>query len=381
MILCMPYTRSYNVQEDITSFKKDFKKASYILEEKVDGSLIKVYKNTTGDWTIATRGTSEANNEIWTDDLLVENEKTTYAELFLKTAKLSYDQFSGWCDQKHSMLMATDPNIIGFTFQFELCTKLNKVVIDYEEDVIYFHGISSIDLATNTIDVIKAQGLRFLFKDGNTFYKIVPLIAEIQGVNYESVEDITTRIDEILLTHGDGKLLEGCIIHKFIPRPEVDEGHVHEFRDEYFKYKTNQYVIAHKLRGQSGGLSMADAIDMYLTNEQYEFLAYYPEYTFIFDNINTIVDDMTTTLNRIFIQWEIHKDDGCIKTEKEIKKAFFTLVQYHKYFHCIMNRYAHPNHSVRDWMKKSTANSRIDFFEKMGIKNKKVENNDSEILL
>lgn len=365
-ILCMPYTRSYNVQEDLASFKKDFKKATYTLEDKVDGSLIKVYRNSDNKWTIATRGTSEATNEIWTDDLLVEGTKTTYQELFLKTAGITYDDLVVWCDHKQDILMAKDPNLMGFTFLFELCTKLNKVVLDYDKDCIFFHGISVLDLQTYSIDVFKATALAYLIKDANPFYRMVKVLANIQGSTYDSVEEILTRIDEILASYGDGKLVEGCIIHKFIPRPEEDNGEIHQFKDEYFKYKTNQYVVAHKLRGNSGSLNLGDAIEMYLTNEQHEFLSYFPEYQFIFDNVDAIVKDMKVEIEAIFVKWNSLKNDWT-KTEREIKKEFFLMTTGHKYFHCIMNKYAHPNQTVIDYLRGCTNNGRVDFFEKLGV--------------
>ena len=365
-ILCLPYVRSYNLQEDVNSFKENMSEYQYIIEEKVDGSLIKVYQDENGKWMIATRSTSEANNEIWTDDLLSTVQKTTYKELFLKTAGLTYDQFSDWCNK---VAGPEHKDFTGFTFLFELCTKLNKVVIDYPEDCIYFHGISALNRKSKPITV-KGMRLRTIpsfmhHKDLPVFYKFIPILASFNGHAFDDHFELIGKIDEALSVFANGKLIEGCMIHKF----KYDESTGEIDDEKQFKYKTNQYVIAHKLRGQSGSLNLADATEMYLTNEQHEFLSYFPEYQFIFDNIDLVVKDMVTEVDIIFNKWNSLKNDWT-KTEREIKKEFFTLTANHKYFHCIMNKYAHPNNTVLDFLKGLTTNSRTGFFDNLGVKKK-----------
>ena len=94
------------------------------VQEKVDGSLIKLWHN--NGWHISTNGTidafkTELNNAKY----------KTFGDLFEAALPFSFDEFN--------TIAGTN-----YVYMFELCSKYNRVVIPYDEPKLYFLGIRNI---------------------------------------------------------------------------------------------------------------------------------------------------------------------------------------------------------------------------------------------
>ena len=226
-VVCWPFNRFYNAGENSLQ-EKEFDWDTAVCASKEDGSLIKVY-HFDGRWNIATRGTAFARNTIY--NLIGEESKITFAELFLRTLNLDDAGFQEYCNASF---------IAGETVLFELCTKENRVVTTYENDVVFVLGIRNRDGEEGTIMSIK-------------------LIDGMENVGIHAMYDMDGVISAARELTG---LREGFVV-----------------RDIHFnrvKVKSPVYVIAHHSKGSV--LTPRRAVDLILLNEQYEFISYFPEY-------------------------------------------------------------------------------------------------------
>lgn len=221
--LCRPYDRFFNFGESQCSItESDI--GSLVLHEKIDGSLMKVWYNPfTLQWNVGSRGTAFAESEVngW---------GITFKNLFERAAGFDVKGFIG-CD--------TDK-----TFIFELTSHENRVVTKYEGTNIWFLGFR------NNVNGETCSDLKF-YKD--TFDHFVRIGKRI------SVDSVH-RIKEIFNTFT--ALEEGFVAYDKSGKPVA-------------KFKSPQYVIAHRIRGE--GLSKKRISELVLMNEHEEYLAVFPE--------------------------------------------------------------------------------------------------------
>ena len=196
-------------------------------EEKIDGSIIKVWKNRDGEWMISTNGTINAKNA---DLAMATNDYKSY-----------YDLFAVALEKSNLDLSSLDGDN---TYIFELVSPLNRIVIPYKETELYFLGMrnnitgketSPIDMG----DFVKSNGLK------------TPMIYDIKSID-EALE--------VAKTLGNDK--EGFVL--------VDK----EFNR--VKVKGSEYLALHILRNND--LSMKNFLVHILDNTQDDLIAYFPEY-------------------------------------------------------------------------------------------------------
>jgi hypothetical protein len=96
-----------------------------------------------------------------------------------------------------------------------------------------------------------------------------------------------------------------------------NEGYV--VSDKYFKrvkVKSLEYLKVHRLAG-NGVLSIRRAIDLYMENEQLEFLAYFPEYKSAFDEIDKRFNSKYIELGFLVGELIANIVSGALPTRKE----------------------------------------------------------------
>jgi hypothetical protein len=136
------------------------------------------------------------------------------------------------------------------TYMFELCSPYNRIIVPHKETKLYFHGWR---------DNISLNEMRFN----------ICILAKIFGCPEEY----------------NLKSLDECVAATQV-MPWDEEGYV--VVDKNFnrvKIKSPAYLMVHRL-SQNNNMSIRRAIDLYMENEQLEFLAYFPEYKSAFDEID-----------------------------------------------------------------------------------------------
>jgi hypothetical protein len=228
-IVCRPMEKFMNYGES-SAAKIDWDNTW--ISSKEDGSLIKLFYYGRG-WKIATNGTINAFNADLTYPLLgIKGEElvSSFGGLFFYVLKKQY----GINDLE--MLNGYEE----YTHMFELCSRYNKVVVDYKEPKVFY--ISSKH---------KTTGEECHFFSVDTKIPIPETAYSLKNLN---------QCIEVVERYGADK--EGLVV-----------------RDKDFnriKIKGKEYVRLHRI-GNNGVLSPSMIISLILSNETEEYLSYYPE--------------------------------------------------------------------------------------------------------
>lgn len=255
-VLCRSFDRFFNLGEapEITE-KVDLSRA--VVLEKLDGSLVKVYHDGY-DWQVATRGTAYAEGENYTGQ--------TFRDLFVK---------GFGCSSLKELREKFDSRMMkGWTHIFEFTSPDNRIVTPYEEDRMYLIGVRH----NKDFTEIRPEALQ----------SIADLLREEVGLNVHSPEffDITDR-EVLRMAANDLKgLREGFVAY--------DPGN-----GQRVKVKSEQYVAVHRIRGEAC-LTPKRIVELVVTNEFEEYLAYFPEDQKKFDPYVQSWEEMRKEISEIF---------------------------------------------------------------------------------
>ena len=227
---------------------------SAIATEKLDGSLMSVYYYD-DEWKIATNSTIDAYKAP-----LDNGGFKTYGDLFAKAAEIAGLDYTKLC--KH------------YTYTFELCSRYNKVVLDYPEIKLY----------------------HILTRDNETFEELdvnigVPKPAEYALGNKEDYENFVASMGE---DH------EGIVVKD-------------DFNNRV-KIKTQSYFALHRLVNNHI-MTLTTAIELILKNETAELLAYFPEF-------QPYIDQVQLQLHEVKVIIEDIKEKVKAEKENKNKKEF-----------------------------------------------------------
>ncbi len=227
-VVCRPFDRFFNAGEAPETVE-DFDITRACAFEKVDGSLIKIYK-LGNQWECATRGTAFAESSCNGFDI-------TFRELVFKALGV-YDgqEFSDLCS-----LWLQD----GYTYLFELTSTENRVVTRYEGTKLWYLGARHNETGTDRTD--------------SPYHD-----ACAKGIGAESIQRFLFDTLEHALEASKGL-------------PDLQEGYVlfDTVTHKRIKVKSPAYVAVHHIRGE--GLNPKRIKELVLTNEQDEYLKYFPE--------------------------------------------------------------------------------------------------------
>lgn len=122
-LVCMPFTKFFcvgdpNAKNDL---RKLYHRKEWYIEEKIDGSLIKLFYDN-GKWNVSTSGTINAKDaEVQFKMKDINNFKELFD--YASKDKINYDKL----DKQ-------------YTYMFELVSLENKVIVPYEIEDIYYLG-------------------------------------------------------------------------------------------------------------------------------------------------------------------------------------------------------------------------------------------------
>jgi len=247
-IVSYPYNKFFNYGEHHAS-TIDWSSAK--VYEKLDGSLMVLYFYD-GEWRVQSSGTPDAGGEV-------NGFGFTFAELFWKV----------WNELGYHLPQATE-----YCFIFELMTPYNRIVVQPKNNQIVLHGVRNIDT------LIESEPDFWANKYGWELVKSYPL------TNWTEVIKAAEMLD-----------------------PMDSEGYI--ICDQNFnrvKVKSPQYVAISHLRE---GFSTRRMLEIILTNEGEEFLAYFPEWTGLYQKIKDKYQSLIQEVEEAYQQYQhikIQKD-------------------------------------------------------------------------
>jgi len=242
--VCLPFHKFFNVQEP-NAVQIDWESA--IVEEKYDGSLIKVWFD--NEWHVSTNGMIDAGDaEISSPSPIGKN----FLDLFLFAAKYQ-------CLDQNLLLKEN-------TYLFELCSPFTKIVVYHKDTSIVHVGTRNVETGSY-ID-----------------------------------HDIGIRKPSYFSLHSE----EDCILATE-QLPYDEEGYVVKDKfGNFVKIKSPAYVAAHRL--VSGGVTVKKVLSIIEMEESQEFLSYFPEYGFLFHNITVRINEISSDVSSIIESIEASRD-------------------------------------------------------------------------
>jgi hypothetical protein len=264
-IVCFPYTKFFNYLEphsatlnwdcNITAFKK------------LDGTLVNLYWYK--GWRFSTSGNPDAEGPCLNNS----GKQTTFNQLIKEV----------WDKYNYHYPFNIDRDR---TFMFELCTPLNKVVVQHKESYILLHGVRD----NNT-----GKELNVFSTDVHKYnWGLCP------SINFFSISQIQDYIKRI-----DPLLEEGLVL--------VDK----DFNR--VKFKSSAYVALHHIKSSMSFRSMLNIIRL---NECPEFLLYFPEYQEFYNSVNNKLSALKYHINTLISPWLERKNQGEELSRKEVGLYF-----------------------------------------------------------
>lgn len=292
-VVSRSFSRFFNFGE-AQELYEDFDVSRSFAFEKVDGSLIKIYRNPhNGKFYISTRGTAlgEAENSAagW-----------TFSEKVMEILGLEsdHDSFQESMEKIWKEYFGDHSEETGHTIIGELIGPENRIVTPYNIHQFVITGVSTYGgeptSAPEDLERL-AELFSHLFPNGN-----------IRSVKTYSASSFSTDEELYELLHSLDPLDEGFII--LDPKSEMKR----------MKLKSETYVTVHKLRGE-GVLTNKKIIHMLLENEHEEFLAYFPEYRPRFDSLEEELETMFANANMRYMEAMVFA--------QEDQKAFALMVK------------------------------------------------------
>lgn len=273
-------------------------------QAKMDGSLIKVWCDK-GRWHVSTNGTIDAYKaELCQPDLAAgECPYHNFGELFdvARQAQLpSYEHLNPDC-----------------TYSFELCSKYNKVVCQYDEPTIYHIGTRN------------------------------------NKTNKESNPDIGVRKPVEYPLHS----LQDCI-EAAAHLSYDEEGYVVvDAKWNRIKVKSPTYIAAHYLRGDNH-ISLEKLVTWYQTERFAEVLSYVPDCVPYVEKFTAIV---TSVIEEMIIgSNELGPSLG--KPRKEF--AAEVLAKHKEFSNYYFQLYTNPAFRPEEWINKLSVSKFVDILEK-----------------
>jgi len=229
-VACHPFHKFGNYGE---SYVPSIDWDTVQVQEKLDGSLIKCWFNRyTGAWQWSTNGTIDAMSADLPDTLM---------KLGIENFKELIDYTLEKMDQEH-IINSMDES---FTYLFELCTPINKVVVPHKDYILY-HLVTKHNLT------------------GDEDTDRIGMIPQPKSYELHSLQACIDSANEL---------------------PFNEEGYVVvDVKCDRVKVKSPAYLAVHHLRGE-GVIVMRRVLDLIRANEHEEFLIYYEEYKDVFDEM------------------------------------------------------------------------------------------------
>lgn len=274
--ISVPYFKFFNVGEP-NAAEVDWSSAKVL--QKIDGSLIKVVKFSTGEILVSTNGVIDAFKcEL---NSMISCPYNNFGELFWEAVSNQMEALNISTKYNDRVEWLADKLLPNTTYMFELCSKFNKIVVQHDEPKLYFHG----------------------WRDNASLTEMSFEICNL-------IDIFDCPLDYNL------KSLDECIAATQA-MPWDEEGYV--VVDKNFnrvKIKSPAYLMVHRM-ANNGNMSIRRAIDVYMAGECDEILAYFPEYKSAFDEIDKRFNHKFMELGSDAVILFAKIDDGSLPTRKD----------------------------------------------------------------
>ncbi len=250
-VIAKSFNRFFNIGEMIDEFK-DFDFSNFVVDEKVDGSLVSIYKYN-GKVRINTRGSFAQGNLEGYDGTW---EHAISSALGDETKK------------KIEEILNSHPYL---TLVCEYCSLYNKIVRNYNTPTVYLLTVFDYcdELDWNKTDYIAGQlGMK-------------------RPIRYEfkSIEQIEKFVNEI----GDtDATFEGVVIR--------------DINGNRWKLKNSRYISLHRLKGNGNVFLYKNLLPFALSGESAELLTYYPEAEERYRYVESKVNESFADLKKTFLE-------------------------------------------------------------------------------
>jgi hypothetical protein len=225
-ILCFGIKRFFNYGQASAS-NINFNAPNLKIYEKLDGSLIQVWNNPFNKlWNISTRSCPDA-------DILMDNGIFTFRMLFEKAL---YDHVGIDFNQLTSYL---DSN---FTYCFELCSLLNRIVVNYNN---------------NRIVLLAARNLVSLQEVDINNLNLPLLVPKVQEYTYTSIQELIDWVSTFNPSEYEGVVVRDSNFNRI-------------------KVKSAAYVAASKIR-ESLAASPRNCLKLILLGKEDDAMSFLPE--------------------------------------------------------------------------------------------------------
>ena len=277
---------------------------SAVVEEKIDGSLIKLWYHN-NNWHVSTNSTINAfmaniDGTIYNFGMLVH-------EAF--GSRERFNEFTNLLDQ-------------SCTYMFELVSPKSRVTISYPKTKLYYLG------QRNNISMRE--------------YKMYTDFMESYGILCPRKYNLNRLNDCLEYVKTMTKDEEGFVI-----------------QDKHFnrmKLKSPEYLLAFHMNN-NGVITIRRIIEM-IKNEQIDdFLAYCPEYKDMVDNVS---DGIKVIVNELNSEWNIVKEERHLS-----KKEYAALISEFKYKDFLFKKYDNSNIKAMDYIMSQTTNKIKDMIERL----------------
>ena len=286
--ICRAFDKFGNYSEPYVS---DIDWTSVCVQEKVDGSLIKLWCHN-GGWHISTNGLVNAfSAEI--NDL-----EFSFGDLFYEAIG-GEDRFKQFC-------RILDPN---YTYMFELVSPKSRLTIFYPETKLYYLGQ----------------------RDMHTMKEIhrhCCVMEQEYGILFPRVYSLSTLDDCLKYVQSMSRDEEGFVV--------VDK----DFNR--MKIKSPEYLMAFHLNN-NGAVTVKRIINMIKNNVIDDFLAYCPYYK---DDVQKVVNVLNTVTHIMQNNWNTITKSG-VPTDR---KEFAALATRYRNSDYLFAKYDDPKLNVMDWL-------------------------------
>lgn len=283
--ICRAFDKFGNVGE---SYVPEIDWGSAVVEEKVDGSLIKVW-NHKGQWHVSTNGTIDAYKAE------IDDTGWTFGKLFDSAIKNMF--VNNFFNELY----------LNTAYMFELVSPRSKVIIDYPETRLYYLG------CRNMITMRE--------------YKVFSEVMRKAGILLPKVYPLRTLNDCLEYAKTMTKNEEGFVV-----------------KDNNYnrvKIKSPQYLMAAYLNN-NGEITTKRIIMMMKNNMLDDFMAYCPKYKDMVDNVVESIINVTNTLDRA---WAM-----CSDVAQLGKRSFALSIQNNPYKDFLFEKFKHPELTGMDYI-------------------------------
>lgn len=243
--LCRPFDKFFNKHESYAD-EIDYSKAW--AEEKRDGSIIKLWHSPKKGWMFSTNGMIDAKCAIVNENGLS----------FFELIKMAHE-FE--ILERAFRRTRIDEDV---TFIFELTSRYNKIVVDYQEV-----NLTLLDVReNNTGKYIRV--IPFEESPRSSVYSVMTRMPKPKSIPIEEMEEF--------------------------PKSNMEGFVIKDIHGNMIKVKNKWYVEAHRMAGNKSSQSL---IKIWYLNESSEFLSYFPELKDDYAKVDSFMKEKISSISNV----------------------------------------------------------------------------------